>query len=159
MAVAAATLPAGVTGSEANEFLTFTLGKEEYGVEILKVLEIRSYDAVTKIANATGFLKGVINLRGTVVPMVDMRIKFNLGKVEYNQFTIMIILYLVGRVVAIVVDKVSAVITLTPEQVRLTPDFASGFIAQYILGLGTVDQRMLILMDIEQLMPGNDMVL
>jgi len=146
-------------GRMANEFLTFTLGKEEYGIEILKVQEIRGYDAVTKIANAPEFIKGVVNLRGTIVPVVDMRIKFNLGNVEYNQFTVVIILNLAGRVVGMVVDSVSDVITLAAEQVKPAPDFSSSFDTKYILGLGTVDERMLILMDIEKLMTGSDMAL
>jgi purine-binding chemotaxis protein CheW len=158
-AAAVATPPAGMAANEANEFLTFTLGKEEYGIEILKVQEIRGYDAVTKIANAPEFIKGVVNLRGTIVPVVDMRIKFNLGNVEYNQFTVVIILNLAGRVVGMVVDSVSDVITLSAEQVKPAPDFSSSFDTKYILGLGTVDERMLILVDIEKLMTGSDMAL
>lgn len=158
-AVAVATPPAGVIANEVNGFLIFTLGKEEYGIEILKVQEIRGYEAVTKIANTPEFVKGVINLRGIIVPVVDMRIKFNLSNVEYNQFTVVIILNLTGRVVGMVVDSVSDVITLAPEQVRPAPDFSTSFDTQYILGLGTVDQRMLILVDIEKLMTGNGMAL
>jgi len=158
-AAAVATPPTGMAANEANEFLTFTLGKEEYGIEILKVQEIRGYDAVTKIANAPEFIKGVVNLRGTIVPVVDMRIKFNLGNVEYNQFTVVIILSLAGRVVGMVVDSVSDVITLSAEQVKPAPDFSSSFDTKYILGLGTVDERMLILVDIEKLMTGSDMAL
>src|SRR5512134_3750910 len=100
---------------DSRELLTFTLGSEEYGIDILKVQEIRGYDAVTTIANAPEFIKGVINLRGIIVPIVDMRIKFNLGKVEYNQFTVVIILNIAKRVVGIVVDGVSDVIALTAE--------------------------------------------
>lgn len=155
----ATTQPAGIAANEANEFLTFTLGKEEYGIEILKVQEIRGYEAVTKIANAPEFLKGVVNLRGTIVPVVDMRIKFNLGNVEYNQFTVVIILNLAGRIVGMVVDSVSDVITLASEQVKPPPDFSSSFDTKYILGLGTVDERMLILVDIEKLMTSGDMAL
>lgn len=136
----------------ANEFLTFRLGKEEYGIEILKVQEIRGYDAITRIANVPEFIKGVVNLRGIIVPIIDMRIKFNLGTVEYNQFTVVIILNVSGRVMGIVVDGVSDVITLAAEQVRPAPDFAANLDADYIIGLGTVDERMLILMDIEKLM-------
>ncbi len=91
---------------EQREFLTFTLGEEEYGIEILKVQEIRGYDAVTRIANTPAFIKGVINLRGTIVPIVDMRIKFGLGHIEYNQFTVVIILNVAKRVVGMVVDGV-----------------------------------------------------
>ncbi len=156
---AAATPPAGMASDEANEFLIFTLGQEEYGIEVLEVQEIRGYDAVTRIANAPEFLKGVVNLRGMIVPVVDMRIKFNLGKVEYNQFTVVIILNLIGRVVGMVVDSVSDVITLAPEQMKPAPDFSTSFDTNYILGLGTLDQRMLILVDIEKLMSSGDMAL
>ena len=142
-----------------NEYLTFTLGKEEYGIEILKVQEIRCYEAVTRIANAPEFIKGVVNLRGIIVPIVDMRIKFNLGEAEYNQFTVVIILNVAGRVVGMVVDSVSDVIQLSGEQIRPAPDFSSTFDTKYITGLGTLDDRMLILADIEKLMSGSDMAL
>ena len=145
--------------ADRQEFLTFTLGKEEYGIEILKVQEIRSYEAVTTIANAPEFIKGVVNLRGTIVPIVDMRIKFSLGTADYTQFTVVIILNVAGRVVGMVVDSVSDVIALMPEQIRPAPDFSSSFDVRYITGLGTVDQRMLILVDIEKLMSGSDMAL
>jgi purine-binding chemotaxis protein CheW len=149
------------SGSSAvgNEFLTFTLGKEEYGIDILKVQEIRGYDAVTAIANTPEFIKGVINLRGIIVPIVDMRIKFHLGKVEYDQFTVVIILNVANRVVGMVVDGVSDVITLTPDQVKAAPEFGSAIDTQYVMGLGTVDERMLILVDIERLMTSSDMEL
>lgn len=141
----------------SNEFLTFTLGKEEYGLDILKVQEIRGYDAVTAIANSPAFIKGVINLRGIIVPIVDMRIKFNLGKVEYNEYTVVIILNVANRVVGMVVDGVSDVITLSNEQIKPAPEFGSAFDTKYLTGLGTVDDRMLILVDIEKLMSGRDM--
>ena len=141
----------------SQEFLTFRLGEEEYGIEILKVQEIRGYDTVTSIANAPAFIKGVINLRGTIVPIVDLRIKFNFSNVEYNEFTVVIILNIAGRVVGIVVDRVSDVVQLSPEQIKPAPDFASALDTRYILALGTLDQRMLILMDIEKLITSADM--
>ena len=147
------------TASAGSEFLTFTLGSEEYGIDILKVQEIRGYDAVTAIANTPDFIKGVINLRGIIVPIVDMRIKFHLGHVEYNQFTVVIILNVAHRVVGMVVDGVSDVLTLTPEQIRPSPEFGSAINTQYVMGLGTVDERMLILVDIEKLMTSQDMEL
>ena len=150
--------PAGAV-MQRREFLSFTLGEEEYGIEILKVQEIRGYDAVTRIANSPEFIKGVVNLRGIIVPIVDMRIKFNLCDAEYNQFTVVIILNVAGRVVGMVVDGVSDVITLNPEQIRAAPDFSSSFDTKYITGLGTIDERMLILLDIEKLMSGSDMAL
>jgi purine-binding chemotaxis protein CheW len=152
------TAPAAST-QPSGECLTFTLGKEEYGIEILKVQEIRGYEAVTRIANAPEFIKGVVNLRGTIVPIVDMRIKFNLGSPEYNEFTVVIILNVAGRVVGMVVDGVSDVIQLSSEQIRPAPDFSSSFDTQYITGLGTLENRMLILVDIEKLMSGSDMAL
>jgi purine-binding chemotaxis protein CheW len=147
------------TSAVGNEFLTFTLGKEEYGIDILKVQEIRGYDAVTAIANTPEFIKGVINLRGIIVPIVDMRIKFHLGKVEYDQFTVVIILNVANRVVGMVVDGVSDVITLNPDQIKAAPEFGSAIDTQYVMGLGTVDERMLILVDIERLMTSQDMEL
>ncbi|TFW72841.1 chemotaxis protein CheW [Methylotenera oryzisoli] len=145
--------------SAEGEYLTFVLGAEEYGLEILKVQEIRGYDAVTQIANTPEFIKGVVNLRGKIVPIVDLRIKFNLGKVEYNEFTVVIILNLHGRVVGIVVDGVSDVIALKEEQIRDVPSLVTSIDTKYIVGLATLDQRMLILVDIEQLMTSQEMAL
>ncbi|WP_277189334.1 chemotaxis protein CheW [Caballeronia sp. BR00000012568055] len=142
-----------------QEFLVFTLGAEEYGIDILKVQEIRGYDSVTRIANAPGFIKGVINLRGIIVPIVDMRIKFNLGRVEYDNQTVVIILNVAHRVVGMVVDGVSDVLTLSPEQVMPAPEFGQTLNTEYLTGLGTVDGRMLILMDIEKLMTSREMEL
>lgn len=152
---------AAVAG-KINEFLTFTLGDEEYGVDILKVQEIRGYDTVTKIPDAPDFIKGVINLRGTIVPVVDLRIKFKLSKAEYNAFTVMIILNIAKRVVGIVVDGVSDVMQLGADQIRPPPDLSAGDgnqAADFITGLGTFDNRMLILVDIEKLLRSQDMAL
>lgn len=143
----------------AGEYLTFVLGQEEYGIEILKVQEIRGYDAVTKIANTPSFIKGVVNLRGRIVPIVDLRIKFNLEKREYDEFTVVIILNLHGRVVGIVVDGVSDVMELQADRIREVPDLVSNIDTQYILGLGSVEERMLILVDIEKLMNSQEMEL
>ena len=139
------------------EFLAFTLGSEEYGIDILKVQEIRGYEAVTRIANAPDFLKGVINLRGIIVPIVDMRIKFNLGTPTYDQLTVVIILNIGTRVVGMVVDSVSDVMTLTPEQIRPAPEMNTTFNDDFLIGLGTLDERMLILVDIEKLMSSPEM--
>ena len=147
------------TGGENRELLTFTLGSEEYGIDILKVQEIRGYEAVTTIANAPEFIKGVINLRGIIVPIVDMRIKFRLGSVTYDATPVVIILNIANRVVGMVVDGVSDVTTLKPEEIRPAPEFGSGLDVQYLQGLGTVDDRMIILVDIEKLMSSRDMEL
>jgi len=144
-----------------NEYLTFRLGSEEYGIDILKVQEIRGYDAVTRIADAPSFLKGVINLRGVIVPIVDLRLKFQLGDIKYDEFTVVIILNIAGRIVGAVVDSVSDVLELTADQIRSAPDFDSLLDANFITGLGTVGTedraRMLILLDIEKLMTSADM--
>ena len=136
----------------------FTLGDEEYGIDILKVQEIRGYDSVTRIANAPEFIKGVINLRGIIVPIVDMRIKFHLGRVEYDHQTVVIILNVAHRVVGMVVDGVSDVLTLQTDQIMPAPEFGATLTTEYLTGLGTVDGRMLILMDIE-LMSSREMAL
>ena len=149
----------GLAPATAQEYLTFTLGAEEYGVNILKVQEIRGYEKPTGIANAPAYIKGVVNLRGTIVPIVDMRIKFNLGEATYDQFTVVIILNVADRVIGMVVDGVSDVISLQAEQLRPPPEFSASFDTRYITGLGTVEDRMLILVDIDKLMSSSDMAL
>ena len=145
------------TEGSLRELLTFTLGKEEYGIDILRVQEIRGYEPVTRIANAPDFIKGVVNLRGTIVPVVDMRIKFNLGAATYDQFTVVIILNIGGRVMGMVVDSVSDVTTLVPEQMRPAPEITTAFDSDYLIGLGSIGERMLILVDIEKLMSSPEM--
>jgi purine-binding chemotaxis protein CheW len=140
-----------------REFLAFTLGQEEYCVDILKVQEIRAYETVTKIANTPDFIKGVINLRGNIVPIIDLRIKFRLPRADYTDLTVMIILNIRNRVVGIVVDSVSDPIALSEEQIKAAPEFGATLDTQYIVGLGTVDDRMLIVVDIEKLMSSRDM--
>lgn len=143
----------------AGEFLTFTLGGEEYAIDILKVQEIRGYDAVTRIAGAPEFIKGVINLRGVIVPIVDLRLKFQAGTASFTPFTVVIILNVGPRVVGVVVDGVSDVLTLEPEQIRPAPEFTSAVRTEYILGLASVSQRMLVILDIERLMSASEMAL
>ena len=135
-----------------REMLTFRLGSEEYGIDILRVQEIRGYETPTQIANAPAHVKGVINLRGVIVPIVDLRLKFNLPEAGYDQFTVVIILNVGERVVGAVVDSVSDVIGIAPEQVRAAPELDAGVDAGHITGIGTLGERMLILLDIERLM-------
>src|SRR5687767_11450234 len=139
------------------EFLSFTLGQEEYGIDIQKVQELRGYDAVTRIANAPEYIKGVVNLRGIIVPIIDMRIKFQLGAPTYDQFTVVIVLNIGGRVVGMVVDSVSDVITLSAEQIKPAPEMGAVLDTDYLIGLGTLDERMLILVDIDKLMSSDEM--
>ncbi|APZ04419.1 MULTISPECIES: chemotaxis protein CheW [Kosakonia] len=143
-----------------NEFLVFTLGNEEYGIEILKVQEIRGYDRVTRIANTPDFIAGVTNLRGVIVPIVDLRVKFTLGSAEFDQNTVVIVLSLdSGRVVGIVVDGVSDVLALNAAQIKPAPEYTVTLSTQYLLGLGSLDERMLILVDIEKLLNSEEMEL
>ena len=140
-----------------QEFLVFTLGAEEYGIDILKVQEIRGYDNVTRIANAPAFIKGVINLRGIIVPIVDMRIKFNVGAATYDAFTVVIVLNINNHTIGMVVDSVSDVVTLTPDQIKPAPDLGASVSGEYLRGLGTVGERMLILLDIDKLLGSEEM--
>ena len=140
-----------------GEFLTFRLGAEEYGIDILKVQEIRSYEQPTRIANAPAFIKGVVNLRGVIVPIVDLRLKLGCETAEYNSFTVAIVLNVKGRVVGAVVDSVSDVLALNADSIKAAPEMSSAIDTAYITGIGSVADRMLILMDIEGLMASPEM--
>ena len=141
----------------AAEFLTFRLGGEEYGIDILRVQEIRSYEEPTRIANAPHFIKGVVNLRGVIVPVVDLRIKLGCDKVEYNGFTVVIVLNVHGRVVGAVVDSVSDVLELAGDLIKPAPEMNAMVDTTFVTGIASVGERMLILMDIEALMSSADM--
>ena len=141
----------------SKEYLTFTLGDENYAIDILMVKEIRGYESVTKIANAPPFIKGVINLRGDIVPIVDLRIKFSVGIASYDEFTIVIVLHIHNRIVGIVVDGVSDVVSLSRDQLRPPPDFGVAFDSRYLLGLATINEQMIILVDINELISSEEM--
>ena len=144
--------------ASGGEYLTFRLGAEEYGIDILKVQEIRSYEPPTRIANAPEFIKGVVNLRGVIVPIVDLRLKLGCPTAEYNSFTVVIVLNVKNRVVGAVVDSVSDVLELSKEAIRPAPELAASSVdTSFITGIGSVSDRMLILMDIEGLMSSADM--
>ncbi len=151
--------------SQGGEFLTFRLGEEEYGIDILRVQEIRSYEQPTRIANAPSFIKGVVNLRGVIVPIIDLRLKLGCESAEYNTFTVVVVLNVRGRVVGAVVDSVSDVLELSKDEIKPAPEMNSTIDASYITGIGAVKngqgekgaERMLILMDIEGLMSSADM--
>jgi len=155
----------GAVASRAGEYLTFRLGDEEYGIDILRVQEIRSYEPPTRIANVPEFIKGVVNLRGVIVPIVDLRLKLGCPNAEYNAFTVVVVLNVHGRVVGAVVDSVSDVLELQKEQIKPAPSLHSAVDSSFITGIGTVkngpaddkSERMLILMDIEALMSSADM--
>ncbi len=144
-------------GEGSSEYLTFTLGSESYGIDILKVQEIRGYDCVTRIANTPPFIKGVINLRGVIVPIVDLRIKFDVGEATYHEFTVVIIINVIGKVVGIVVDGVSDVVALPAQSIKPAPEFGASLDTRYITGLGTLNDEMLILVDIEKLIGSDEL--
>lgn len=146
-----------VTSAADSEMLSFRLGKEEYGISILRVQEIRGYEQPTRMANAPAHLKGVINLRGSIVPIVDMRIKFQLGEPKYDSFTVVIILNIGRHVIGMVVDSVSDVVTLTPEQIRPAPAMGEAAETRHLRGIGTIGERILILLDIDALMQSEDL--
>lgn len=147
--------------ASAGEYLSFRLGKEEYGIDILRVQEIRSYEEPTRIANAPGFIKGVINLRGTIVPIVDLRLKLACERADIDAFTVVIVLSVGGRVIGVVVDSVSDVIRLAGSDIRPTPEMNAAVSTSFITGIATVTagdaQRMLILVDIAALMSSSEM--
>ena len=143
--------------NNATEVLSFRLGGEEYAISILKVQEIRGYDAVTRIANTPEYLKGVVNLRGIIVPVIDMRIKLNIGKATYDAFTVVIVLNINHHTIGMVVDSVSDVVTLTPDQIKPAPDLGAGVSGEYLQGLGTVGERMLILLDIDRVLSSDEL--
>ena len=149
--------PGGERKAANGEYLTFRLGAEEYGIDILRVQEIRSYEQPTRIANAPAFLKGVVNLRGVIVPIVDLRLKLGCDSAEYNTFTVVIVLNVRNRVVGAVVDSVSDVLELAGDAIRAAPATNGTIDTSYITGIGSVAERMLILIDIEALMSSADM--
>ncbi|SHG62620.1 chemotaxis protein CheW [Massilia sp. CF038] len=146
------------TADTILEFLSFRLGAEEYGVDIQQVQELRPYTAVTSIANCPDHVKGVIHLRGVIVPIIDLRIKFKLPDPVYDQFTVVVILVVNGAQIGVVVDSVSEVLALTPDQIKPVPAISAGSYAEFVTGIGTLDQRMLILVDIAQPVAGADAV-
>ncbi|MGO2514059.1 chemotaxis protein CheW [Marinomonas polaris] len=152
-----AILKQGNTSSmPAKEFLTFVLGDETYALDIMTVKEIRGYEPATKIANAPSYIKGVINLRGDIVPIVDLRIKFDIGEATYNEWTIVIMLNVRDRVVGIVVDGVSDVMNLEAEEIKPAPEFGVAFDSRYLHGLAALEDQMVIIVDIEELISSDE---
>jgi purine-binding chemotaxis protein CheW len=145
--------------AQPREFLVFSLGSEEYAIDILKAQEIRGYENVTRIASAPPFIKGVTNLRGVIVPIIDLRIKFNLDRVEYDNQTVVIVVNVSGRVVGVVVDGVSDVLSLTPEQIKPAPEFGLSLSSDYLSGLASLEDRMLVLVDIDRMLTSEEMAL
>lgn len=143
------------TEADTNQYLTFMLAGEEYGVDILRVQEIKGWDSVTSIPNTPDFVKGVINLRGTIVPIVDLRERFDLDSKEYGPTTVVIVLKVItegeDRIMGIVVDAVSDVYNVTDESIRPTPEIGGVIDTSFVRGLASVDKKMVIFLEIDQL--------
>jgi len=142
---------------EEEEFLSFVLGDENYALDIMSVKEIRGYESVTKIANAPTFVKGVLNLRGDIVPIVDLRMKFNIGQATYDEFTIVIMLNVNERIVGVVVDAVSDVVKLSAQEILPPPEFGVSFDSRFLRGLATVEDKMVILVNIAALIGSDEL--
>jgi purine-binding chemotaxis protein CheW len=140
-----------------REMLVFRLGAEEYGLDILKVQEIRGYEKVTPIPRSPDFLKGVVNLRGSIVPVIDLRVKFDLPNVAYDSLTVVIVLRIAGRIIGAVVDGVSDVVQLTPNEIKEAPRLGSMVDSSYLAGVATKDKRMILALDIEKLLSAGEL--
>jgi len=147
--------PSGLAAG-SSQFLTFLLGAEQYGVEILRVQEIRGYSAVTPIPNTPAFIRGVINLRGTVVPVVDLRAKFSMEATEYNKFTVIIVVTVGVKVIGLVVDAVSDVLDIPASEIRKAPDLGARVDTRFISGMATIGDRMTVLLDMERLLSDDE---
>jgi purine-binding chemotaxis protein CheW len=147
---------ASAARDDSREVLVFVLGGEEYAVDILKVQEIRGYEKVTPIPSAPAYLKGVVNLRGIIVPVIDMRIKFGLAEPKYDSFTVVIILRVTGRVIGVVVDGVSDVVRLAPGDVKAAPGLGSIVDSGFLAGLATQGERMILLLEIEKFLSSGE---
>ncbi|OIP16915.1 MAG: chemotaxis protein CheW [Comamonadaceae bacterium CG2_30_59_20] len=140
-----------------RQFLAFKIGIEEYGIDILRVQEIRSYEEPTRMTGSPVHTLGVINLRGAIVPIVDLRIKFNLAQVTYDAFTVVIVINIGSQILGLVVDGVSDVISFADGQLHPVPEFNSAIGNDYLLAIGSLENRTLMLLAIDQLMQSADM--
>ncbi len=143
--------------AQGGQYLTLRLGSEEYAIDILQVQEIRSYEEPTRMVNAPSFVKGVINLRGVIVPIADLRVKLNLEQAPYNDSTVVIIMNVHGVVIGAVVDSVSDVVNLATDAIRSAPQFDAAIDARFITGLVNLGERMLIVMNVETLLGNAEM--
>jgi purine-binding chemotaxis protein CheW len=143
--------------TDGSQYLTFTLGHEEYGVEILKVQEIKGALAITPIPNTPAHIKGVMNLRGTIIPVVDLRQKFGLQAGEANAFTVIIVVKVGAKVMGLVVDGVSDVLNIPIADIQATPDFGSQVDARFISGMAKAGERLVVLLDIDRVLGSEDL--
>ncbi len=141
-----------LTSTDPHQVLTFALGQEEYGVEILKIQEIKGFSAITPLPNAPPYVKGVLNLRGTIVPIVDLRKKFGLSEIEYTQFTVIVVVQVQGQIMGFVVDAVSDVLTVSGTDIQPTPDLHGQVDVSCLNGLAKAGEKLVILLDIDKIL-------
>jgi purine-binding chemotaxis protein CheW len=152
-----ASVSAGSQASPADsvgQFLTFMLGQEEYGIEILAVQEIRGYGAVTPVPNAPGYVRGVMNLRGTIIPVIDLRRRFGLAEAEFNRFNVIVVVTVGTKVMGLVVDAVSDVLNLPADSVQPPPDFGEAAGGTAVCGMARAGDKVVLLLDIERILGG-----
>ncbi len=152
-------LSSQISFADGNQYLTFTLGEEEYGIEILKVQEIKGHSAITPIHNTPSYIKGVMNLRGTIIPVVDLRLKFSMSEAEYNRFTVIIIVTVATKVVGLVVDAVSDVLNIPKADIQPTPDFGAQVDTTFISGMAKAGDKLVILLDLDKVLGGNELAI
>lgn len=144
--------------AEANQFLTFILAEETYGLDILKVQEIRGWSQVTQIPNAPTYIRGVINLRGEIVPILDVRRRFSMDEIEFTQTTVVIVVNVQERTIGMVVDGVSDVIDLPEEELRPAPEFGSAIDSSFVSGLASIEEKMVIILNVDEMLKGCDLL-
>ena len=151
----------GALDSNTDQFLTFLLAGEEYGIDILRVQEIKGWEEATEIPNTPDYIQGVINIRGTIVPIIDLRRRFNLDLLEYGATTVVIVLKVEtgsrSRIMGIVVDAVSDVYNVPSDEMKPPPDFGTAISIEFVRGLATVDEKMVIMLDIDRLLNSDEL--
>jgi purine-binding chemotaxis protein CheW len=148
---------AGGFASDGSQYLTFALGQEEYGVEILKVQEIKGYTPATPVPNTPDYIKGVMNLRGTIIPVVDLRVKLALKETEYNQFTVIIVVTVGTKVVGLIVDSVSDVLNIPEADIQSPPEFGSTVDVRFIDGMAKAAEKIVMLLNIDRVLKDDDL--
>jgi purine-binding chemotaxis protein CheW len=141
----------------AGQFLTFSLGQEEYGIELLKVQEIKGYSAITPIPNTPAHIKGVMNLRGAVIPIVDLRTRFGMDAIEYTQFNVIIVINVGAKIMGLLVDAVSDVLNVASDDIRPAPDFGAHVDTRFISGMASAGDKVAVLLDLDTLLSEADL--
>ncbi|WP_407921322.1 chemotaxis protein CheW [Candidatus Nitrospira nitrosa] len=143
--------------TDGSQFLTFNLGEELYGVDILRVQEIKGYTAVTKIPNTPSHIKGVLNLRGTIVPIIELRTKFNMQTIDYTAFTVIIVVVVRDKVMGLVVDAVSDVLNIDKKDIQPPPQFGAKVDVSFLNGIGKSNDKLVALLDMDRLLLDDEM--